>query len=120
MSNITPDSLNRQAEINDWYYKYRLDTLFILQLLFLGLSFIIFMSILAKYKLVSPVFVVYSAIIIAVLLFVVWYLKYKFNNETRDLYHWDKRKFSGDGKTSSSITPGVQQVITGILENCRK
>ena len=120
MSSISPDSLNRQSEINDWYYKYRRDTLFILQLVFIGVSVILFMTILTKYRILSPLFVMYSAVFIAIMLFVVWYFKYKFTNETRDLYHWDKRKFPGDGKLESAITPAVQQAMSDILASCKK
>ena len=119
MSSISPDSLNRQSEINDWYYKYRRDTLFILQLVFIGVSVILFMTILTKYRILSPVFVMYSAVLIGIMLFIIWYFKYKFTNETRDLYHWDKRKFPGDGKLESSITPAVQQAMSDILASCK-
>jgi hypothetical protein len=54
------------------------------------------------------------------MLFVVWYFKYKFTNETRDLYHWDKRKFPGDGQLESAITPAVQQAMSDILASCKK
>jgi hypothetical protein len=120
MSNISPDSLNRQAEINDWYYKYRLDILFILQLVFIGISFTVFMSVLSKYRILSPVFVVYFTIFVGLLLILIWYFKYSFNNNIRDLYHWDKRKFPNDGKLESSVSPAVQQAMNDILQNCKR
>jgi hypothetical protein len=61
----------------------------------------------------------YSAVLIGIMLFIIWYFKYKFTNETRDLYHWDKRKFPGDGKLESSITPAVQQAMSDILASCK-
>jgi hypothetical protein len=115
MSNLTAESLSRQSNINEWYYNYRLDTLFVLQLVFLGISLILLMTILSKYKIVSPLFVMYAAAVIVILLFLVWYFKYTFNKNTRDFYHWDKRNFSGDGKLDSAITPEVQAAMTQIL-----
>lgn len=120
MSSISPDSLNRQSEINEWYYKYRRDTLFILQLVFIGVSVVLLMTILSKYKIVSPIFVVYIAVFIAILLLIVWIFKYKYNTDTRDFYHWDKRRFPGDGKLDSEITPAVQQAMSDILASCKK
>ena len=69
---------------------------------------------------VSPIFVIYVAVFIALLLLVVWIFKYTYNNNTRDLYSWDKRKFSGDGQLESSVTPAVQQAMSDILASCRK
>ncbi len=78
------------------------------------------MTILSKYKIVSPLFVVYFAVLIAILLLIVWVFKYKYNTDTRDFYHWDKRRFAGDGKLESAVTPAVQQAMSDILASCRK
>jgi len=115
MSNLTNDSKMRQAAINEWYYNYRLDTLFVLQLVFLGFSLILLMTILSKYKIVSPFFVIYTSVVIIVLLVFVWYFKYIFTKNTRDSYHWDKRNFNGDGKLKSGLTPEVQAAMQQIL-----
>ena len=120
MSNLTTDSITRQTSINEWYYKYRLDILFVLQLAFLGFSVILLMTILSKYRVVSPLFVIYASVVILVLIFLIWLFKYLFNKNTRDFYQWEKRKFSGDGQMKSAITPAVQAAMTQILEaGCR-
>ena len=120
MSSITQDSLNRQTAINEWYYKYRLDTLFVLQIAFIGFSFVLLMAVLSKYGMISSMFVVYSGIFIVLFLFIVWYFKYTYSNSTRDLYQWDKRKFAGDGTMNSAISTDVQRAMTDILATCRK
>jgi hypothetical protein len=120
MSSVSPDSLHRQTAINEWYYKYRLDTLFVLQLAFIGFSFVLLMAVLSKYGMISPMFVVYSGIFIVLFLFIVWYFKYTYSNSTRDLYHWDKRKFAGDGTMNSAISTDVQRAMNDILASCRK
>ena len=117
MSDITKDSERRQAQINDWYYRYRLDTLFVLQLLFLGLSVILLFTVLSKYGILSPMFVIYGAAVILIAVFIVWYFKYSYNKNTRDLYNWDKRKFPGDG-TTSSISMEVRAAMNDILSKC--
>jgi len=118
MSNITKDSENRQTQINNWYYQYRLDTLFVLQFMFLGLSIILLFTVLSKYRIISPYFVIYSAVFILIMVFIVWYFKYTYTKNTRDLYNWDKRKFPGDG-TTSSISMEVRAAMNDILSSCK-
>jgi uncharacterized membrane protein len=118
MSNITKDSERRQAQINEWYYQYRLDTLFVLQLLFLGLSVILLFTVLSKYRIISPVFVMYGAAVVLIMVFIVWYFKYTYNKNTRDFYAWDKRRFPGDG-TTSSISMEVRAAMNDILSKCK-
>jgi hypothetical protein len=118
MTNITKDSERRQAQINDWYYNYRLDTLFVLQLLFLGTSVILLFTVLSKYRVLSPLFVIYSAVLILIMVLIVWYFKYSYTKSTRDLYNWDKRKFSGDGQTSA-ISAEVRVAMNNILSTCK-
>jgi amino acid permease len=119
MATLTGDSLKRQTDINEWYYKYRLDTLFVLQMLFLGMSLLVLLSVLASYRIVSPFFVGYYAVLMLIGVFIVWYFKYKYNNESRDFAHWDKRRFPSDGKMSSNVSAEVRQALTQIAaEKC--
>jgi hypothetical protein len=112
MSNLSADSLKRQTGINEWYFNYRLDTLFVLQLLFLGLSLLILLTILSKYGIVSSVFVGYYTILMLVGVFIVWYFKYIYNANNRDFYHWDKRRFASDGKVNPSISMETKIALT--------
>jgi len=111
MATLTGDSLRRQTDINEWYYKYRLDTLFVLQMLFLGMSLLVLLSVLSNYRIVSPVFVAYYAVLMLVGVFIVWYFKYKYNNDSRDFAQWDKRRFASDGKMSSNVSAEVRQAL---------
>lgn len=120
MDNLTGDSLKRQTEINSWYYNYRLDTLFVLQLLFLGLSVIVLMSILSRYRIIPTIFVIYFAVFIILSVFFVWYYKYTYNKNTRDFYHWDKRRFAKDGAEVPALTPEVRAAMAQIMPTCNK
>jgi hypothetical protein len=111
MSTPTGDSMKRQTEINDWYYNSRLETLFILQMLFLGLSFMIFLSILASYQIISPYFVGYYAICVFIVLAMVWYFKNKYNKNNRDQNEWGKRRFPNDGVMSSNVSMETRQAL---------
>ena len=112
MTELTGNSLRRQTDINEWYYKYRLDTLFVLQMLFLGLSLLVLLSVLATYRIISPLFVGYYTVLMLIGVFVVWLFKYKYNNDSRDFAHWDKRRFASDGKMSSNVSAEVRQALT--------
>ena len=114
MTTLTGDSIKRQTDINEWYYNYRLDTLFVLQLLFLGLSFLVLLSILASYRIVSPLFVGYYTVLMFIGILMVWYFKYRYNSEYRDFAHWDKRRFASDGKMSSNVSAEVRQALTQV------
>jgi len=121
MATLTNDSLKRQTDINEWYYKYRLDTLFVLQILFLGLSVLVLLSVMSSYRLISPMFVAYVAVFVFLTVFLVWYFKYAFNKSTRDFYHWDKRRFASDGNVAPYVTAEVRQAMTQIMEtSCPK
>lgn len=117
ISNISGDSLKRQTSINEWYYKYRLDMLFVFQVLFLGLSIIILMTIFSKYHIISPVFVVFTSGLIFLFVFLVWYFRYAYNKNTRDFNQWDKRRFPSDGQVTSPITADVKLAMSQILAN---
>ena len=121
MSKLTSDSLKRQTDINEWYYNYRLDTLFVLQLLFLGLSLLVLLTVLSTYRIVPPIFVGYYAGMMFLTVFLVWYFKYSYNSTTRDFYNWDKRKFSSDGNVKPFVTADVRQAMSQIMEsNCQR
>uniref|UniRef100_A0A6C0K5W8 Uncharacterized protein n=1 Tax=viral metagenome TaxID=1070528 RepID=A0A6C0K5W8_9ZZZZ len=116
-TNITTDSKRRQTEINNWYYNYRLDTLFILQLTLLAFSIILLFSIFSKYRLISPIFIVYITVFFLLFIFIVWYFKYSYSKNTRDFYHWNKRRFTGDGETTA-IPMEVRSAMNDILSRC--
>jgi hypothetical protein len=123
MSTPTGDSIKRQTEINEWSYHSRLETLFILQLLFLGMSSLIFLSILASYEIISPYFVGYYTVCVLIVLATVWYFKRAYNNGTRDPNEWGKRRFPNDGALSSNLSMEtrqalVQSAIVGAASKC--
>ena len=120
MSKLSADSLKRQTGINDWYYNYRLDVLFILQLLFLGMSILVILSIMTRYHIISPVFVSYYAILMLFGVAAVWYFKTNYTNTSRDFYHWDKLRFPSDGNMSSNMSIELKNALTqAAASQCR-
>jgi hypothetical protein len=113
------DLMKRQTGINDWYYKYRLETLFIMQLLFIGMAGLVLLSILSSYSVVPEIFVMYYGGLMITTICVTTYYKYMFNLKNRDYYHWDKRRFAADSTTESPFTSTMKAAITqGVSDKC--
>ena len=119
MDKTAADSLKRQTSINEWYYQYRLETLFIFQLFFIGMSGLVVLSILSSYSVIPKVFVMYFALLFFVMIVLIWYYKSDYNKNVRDPYHWDKRRFPADSTTHSSIDSSTKAAITqGLINEC--
>lgn len=96
-------SVLRQSQINQWYYHMKLESLFISQLCFLGLSFLIVMFSLLKIGFFGKAIVYYSAIIIFILLFLIWFTRYLHTRNKRDKHIWNRRIFDGDNNKPATI-----------------
>jgi NhaP-type Na+/H+ or K+/H+ antiporter len=119
MNQSAADSLKRQTSINEWYYQYRLETLFLFQLVFIGISGLVILSILSSYSVVPKVFVIYVALLFFVMVGIIWYYKSNYNKNVRDPYHWDKRRFPADSTTNSSYDSSIKAAITqGLINEC--
>jgi len=113
------DSMKRQTGINNWYYNFRLETLFIMQLLFIGMAGLVLLSILSSYYIVSQTFVMYYGVLMITMICVITYFKYMYNLTSRDYFHWDKRRFSADSTTESPYNSAMKAAITqGIASKC--
>ena len=104
-------SVSRQTEINEWQYNSKLEMLFISQLAFIGLSFIIAMYAIAHTGVFGFGIVYYSAIIIFVLLIAVTLTRYLYNRDKRDSRYWNRKVFNGDYSKPSTIPAGVAQEL---------
>lgn len=83
----------RQNEINDWANFNKLDTLFIMQILFVSLSFIGILSYLLSNGSISNslfAFLCYSIAALAVLMLI---FRWRYTNVARDGRYWHKAKF---------------------------
>ena len=84
---------SRQNEINDWANYNKLDTLYIMQILFISLSFVAILSYLLSngsigYALFA--FLCYSIAAVAVLMLI---FRWRYTNVARDGRYWHKTKF---------------------------
>ena len=111
--------MKRQTSINEWYYNYRLETLYIIQLLFIGMASLILLSILSSYSIVPRIFVMYYGGLMITTICVITYFKFIYNMNTRDYYHWNRRRFAADSTTASPYNSATKAAITqGISDKC--
>ena len=114
-------SVEKQTEINEWSYNSKRETLFIFQLIFIGLTITIVMYSMSSAGLLSEMFVLYVMIVIFVLLGIIWYTKTVYSRSNRDKTHWNKVVFSEDGKKPSTLSPTVlNAVATATAATCAK
>jgi len=105
-------SVSRQTEINEWQYNSKLEMLFISQIAFIGLSFIILMYAIAYTGVFGFSVVHYSAIISMMIFFAIVLTRYLYNRNSRDSRYWNRKVFDGDYSKPSTIPPGVRAEIT--------
>lgn len=98
------DAMSRQSEINEWTYQNKMETLFILQLVFLGLLFVSLVGILGRMGVVNRMYMWYIAFFFGVVLFLFWMVKAGYTKEVRDRRFWSKRTFEGDFQTRPAIS----------------
>ena len=100
-------SVLRQSEINEWYYHMKLESLFISQLCFIGLSYVLVLLSLSKAGLFRIDVISYNIVIIFILLFFVWTLRYYYTRNKRDIRYWNRMRFSNDNKKPATLSSEV-------------
>ena len=113
-------SVSRQTEINEWQYNSKLEMLFISQLAFMGLSFIIALYAIAYTGVFGFGIVHYSAIIISIILLAVIVSRYLYNRDSRDKRYWNRKVFSGDYSKPSTVSPSANAALTANRKMCRR
>jgi len=103
----TSDSKRRQIEINEWNYHEKMETLFILQLLFIGFSITIILLTLSKYGFFSRLFAIYTGIVIVGIIILFGIFRRMYTKNVRDKTHWNERSFDGDRTLGSLVPPAV-------------
>lgn len=94
----------RQNEINEWSNQNKLDTLFFLQTLFIGLCLIAFVLFLKVSGIVPTRVFIMVTIIVGILIVLTFILRHRFTSVSRDSRYWNKARFpkQADENTSSS------------------
>ena len=87
------DLTRRQAEINDWYYQDKLETLFFLQLFFMTMLSMCIVMYFQKSGLISGSFASFLTFLLLTVIMIIGLYRYKYTETFRDPRWWYKRRF---------------------------
>lgn len=101
------DLATRQTEINEWSYNNKLDTLFTLQLIFLGLTFLAILMYLKTRGILGGPFVMYVSAILVIIIGVIIVNRAMYTANRRDSRFWNRRRFISD---NNKDPPGMGNI----------
>jgi hypothetical protein len=106
----------RQFEINEWTVGNKQDTLFIMQLIFISLTFIAPLLYLVRIELL-PLMVFYGIVcLILIALILTFMIRYQYTDKTRDLRFWNRRRFANMGGPPTIPTcEAIQGLPTDVI-----
>jgi hypothetical protein len=93
VAEINSDLVNRQNEINEWSNSNKLDTLYVIQVLFVCLSLIgVFAALLSIGMINVSLFLGISTAML-ILTLIIFIIKWRYTSVVRDERYWNKMKF---------------------------
>jgi hypothetical protein len=96
----------RQFEINEWAYHNKLETLFLLQLLFISVLILIVFLFLSKSGYISNMVAGSLSVLLFLGVAYVGYVRWSYTNSTRDQHMWSRRTFPKEEGGSASKSNG--------------
>ena len=108
------DLATRQAQINEWEYNNKMDTLFVFQLLFISLVFVAILMILKVQGVIPGVFVWYTMGVLLILIVATIINRSVYTTMKRDTRFWNRKQFAGDNGTTSPLGPGDASYLSYI------
>jgi hypothetical protein len=97
MSQPSTDSINRQIQINEWQYNSKMDTVFTMQLLFIGISVAAVVFYFKKVGVVGAAFTYYVTGLTILLILSIIVNRVFFTSARRDPRYWHRFRFNEDG-----------------------
>lgn len=92
-SDINGGLASRQNEINEWANFNKLDTLYIMQILFVSLSFIGILAYLLSTGLIGQSLFTFLCYVIALISVIMLIVRWRYTNVARDGRYWHKARF---------------------------
>ena len=93
----------RQFEINEWAYHNKLETLFLLQLLFISILILVVFLFLSKNGYISNMVAGTLCVLLFLIVAYIVYVRWSYTNSTRDTHMWSRRTFpKEEGATSKT------------------
>jgi small-conductance mechanosensitive channel len=113
------DSLSRQTQINDWEASAKLETLFLLQLAFVGLMILCILAYISSAGIISRAYVFYIAFVFVGILAYLGISRWLFT-QRRTHTSWTELQFAGDHSLSPIVSPDlVKQTAEQLLAEQR-
>jgi hypothetical protein len=103
------DLTRRQAEINDWYYENKRETLFVLQIVLLVMLTVVIILTASAQGWIGEAGANYLMGIVIMIGAVVWVYRWYYTQYIRDPTYWNRRSFRQDGK----VAPPSAQICIG-------
>jgi len=103
VSEVNKDLVNRQNEINEWSNSNKLDTLYVIQVLFVCLSLIGILAALFSMGMITKTPFLAISMFLLIIFVIVLIMKWRFTSVIRDEQYWNKMKFKP--KPSLTINP---------------
>jgi hypothetical protein len=104
----------RQFEINEWTVGNKMDTLFFMQLLFIGLTITAPLLYLTRAGFIPMTVFSSISFMILVALVLTFVVRYQYTDQTRDLRFWNRRRFAQMGGLP---TPPTCEAIQGLYSS---
>jgi hypothetical protein len=104
-NSINTGVLDRQVEINEWSNFNKLDTLYVLQVLFIGLCAVCILAYLMLQGLISPYLFKFISYTIGLIVLVMIALRWRYTSLSRNKRYWHKAEFP---RISKPVTPPEQ------------
>jgi NADH:ubiquinone oxidoreductase subunit 3 (subunit A) len=120
----------RQFEINEWSYNNKLETLFLLQLLFISVLVLVLFLFLSKSGYISSMVAGSLSVFLFLIIAYVGYIRWNYTNSQRDTRLWNRRNFPAETGAAAN-PPGhcdaqgnyaidLQELIPDIIEQNAK
>lgn len=111
----------RQIQLSQWTYRDKMETLFIYQLLFLGIMTTCLFAVLARIGFFDDKVVYLVGAMVLLVVGLVWYFRTSYTKGVRDKYTWDRRYFNDDFTKASVVSPAeLAAAARQSMANCRR
>jgi hypothetical protein len=87
----------RQHEINEWSNFNKLDTLYIMQILFVSLSLVAILAFMLSHYLITSTLFAFASFVIAAISVLMLVIRWRYTNVARDGRYWHKARFPREG-----------------------
>ena len=105
------DLATRQVEINEWAYEDKMDTVFVFQIVFMSILFLIILFYLKETGLFPSSFVWYVVVVLAFVVGLIIINRAVYTANRRDKRYWNRRRFNEDNIKESPVRPGDKSYL---------